>query len=101
MRRLLLVPLVLCAVLLWAFLDEKTGIRSWLSLRSELARSEARIAVRRQEVEALRAEAEALRNDPLAIEGAIREDLGLAKPGEIVIKFPKKRDDRGETPRLP
>lgn len=100
MRRFLLVPLVLGAVGLWAFLDDQNGIRSWLELRSELARSGDRIAKRRAEVEALRSEAGALRKDPLAIEGAIREELGLAKPGEIVIRFVGE-GGAGETPRLP
>jgi cell division protein FtsB len=99
-RRFLLVPLVLGAVGLWAFLDDQNGIRSWLELRSELARSEDRVVKRRAEIEALRSEAEALRKDPLAIEGAIREELGLAKPGEIVIRFVGE-DGAGETPRLP
>lgn len=101
MRRLLLVPLALAAVGFWAFLDDENGIRRWLELRRELARSEERIASRRGEVEALRAEADALRKDPLAIEAAIREELGLAKPDELVVRFPRKSEGAGETPRLP
>lgn len=100
-RRLLLVPLALAAVGLWALLDEENGIRRWLALRQELARSEDRIAARRGEIAELRAEADALRNDPLAIEAAIREELGLAKPDEIVIRFPPLAPGIRESPRLP
>jgi len=100
-RRYLLVPLALGAVGLWAFLDDENGIRRYLELRRELARSEQRIEERKAEVARLKSQAEALRTDPIAIEAAIREDLGLAKPGEVVVRIPGEGVGAGETPRLP
>jgi cell division protein FtsB len=37
-------------------------------------------------IESREGEAAALRSDPLALERAIREDLGLARPGETVVR---------------
>jgi cell division protein FtsB len=41
-------------------------------------------------VEALRAEVRALERDPFSLERAIREDLDLAKPGEVIVRFGSK-----------
>jgi cell division protein FtsB len=35
--------------------------------------------------QALRAEVDALKRDPRALERAVREELGYVKPGEIVV----------------
>lgn len=66
-------------------LDASNGVPAWRNVRGELARSQQRNEALRAEIDRLQAEATALRDDPLAIESAIREDLGLARPGEIVI----------------
>jgi cell division protein FtsB len=34
---------------------------------------------------------ECLRTDPLCIEQSAREDLGMAREGEIILKFPAER----------
>jgi cell division protein FtsB len=34
---------------------------------------------------------ECLRSDPLCIEQSAREDLGMAREGEIILKFPSER----------
>jgi cell division protein FtsB len=79
-----------------AMFNDEAGLRSWLRLRGDLRAAEARIAALRAEITALEAETETLRNDPLAIETAIREDLHLARPGETVVRL---LDDT--TPRIP
>jgi cell division protein FtsB len=69
-----------------AVLDEETGLRAWQKARRDLAAAQARVAELEARIETREGEAEALRSDPLALERAIREDLGLAKPGETVVR---------------
>jgi len=70
-----------------ALLDRDSGLPSWLALRSELAEFRQRIDGLERESQTLAAEIEALESDPFAIERAIREDLELARPGEVVVRF--------------
>jgi len=69
-----------------AAVDDSAGIRTWLQVRRDLERAQTRVTALEARIELREAEATALRSDPLAIERAIREDLGLAKPGEIVVR---------------
>jgi cell division protein FtsB len=69
-----------------AVADEQSGVRTWLQVRRDLATAQARVVDLEQRVEALAGESESLRNSPLALERAIREDLGLARPGETVVR---------------
>jgi cell division protein FtsB len=69
-----------------AVADTNSGIRTWLQVRSDLATAQKRVAALEKRIEAREGEAESLRTDPLALERAIREDLGLAKPGETVVR---------------
>ena len=60
--------------------------------RAELVRDLADIAIEELEhfkvvVAELEARVAALRSDPFAEERAIREVLGLARPGEVVVRF--------------
>jgi cell division protein FtsB len=97
-KRLLLVPAIVALALIYAMLDETSGIRAWLRLRSHLVASAGRIDELQREIDALRLESKALKHDPFATEQAIREDLELAKPGEIVVRVPHPE---GGTPRIP
>lgn len=78
-----------------AIVDQDSGIRTWLRLRHDLAQSQARVEQLRVEVAGLEHEVAALSEDPFAEERAIREVLGLAMPGEVVVRF---RDDDSENP---
>ncbi len=98
MRRLLLIPAIVALAVAYAMLDEASGIRAWLRLRSHLVASAGRIDDLRREVNALREESDALKHDPFATERAIREDLELAKPGETIVRLPRPE---GGTPRIP
>jgi cell division protein FtsB len=69
-----------------AVADDSAGIRTWHQVRNDLAVAEARVAELEARIEAREGEAAALKSDPLALERAIREDLGLARPGEIVVR---------------
>jgi cell division protein FtsB len=39
----------------------------------------------------------ALKSDPRAIERVAREDMGLARPGELIFKLPPKPNDSAES----
>jgi len=82
-----LVPAVMAAGLAIVMLDQKSGLPAWLRLRAELTASQARIDALSARAKTLREEIEALERDPFAIERAIREELGLARPGERVVRF--------------
>lgn len=87
MKAYWLVPAVMAAGLALVMLDQESGVPAWLRLRGELEASEARIAVLSARADALRSEITALERDPFALERAIREELGLARPGEQVVRF--------------
>jgi hypothetical protein len=63
--------------------------------------AQARVAELEKRVEAREGGTESLRTDPLARERAIREDLGLAKPGEIVVRGLDAAADGGDRDRNP
>ncbi len=83
---------VVAMVAAFAGWDPDTGVRSWWRLRGDHAAAQERIAELERDIRALRAEAKALRRDPLAQERAIREDLGFARSGETVVRLPGRDD---------
>jgi cell division protein FtsB len=83
----LLIPLLLGAVAVIAATDQGAGVPAWRGLRGDLARANARVETLEAETEALRAQIDALENEPFALEQAIREDLVLARPGEVIVRF--------------
>lgn len=87
MRGLLLVLALVGVAVLVAVLDGSSGIRTSLELHEELRAARSRIEGVRTETERLRREAEALEARPFAVERAIREDLGLARPGETIVRI--------------
>jgi cell division protein FtsB len=84
-RQVWLAPAILVIAWLVAWVDPETGIRKWLGLREDLAAAQSRIAALQGAVASLDNQAGLLAADPLAIEAAIREDLGLARPGDTVV----------------
>jgi cell division protein FtsB len=54
---------------------------------SELGRVRAEIAARRVDNAELRRDIEALRSDPGAIEDIARRELGMVRPGEVILRF--------------
>jgi len=86
-RGVLLGALLAVAVLGIAIVDQDSGLRTWLRLRHDLAQSEARVHELRVEVTHLEGQVTALREDSFAEERAIREVLGMAMPGEVVVRF--------------
>ena len=89
MLRWLITPaLVFCAGLV-AWLDTHNGVESWTQHREHLRAARERIAVLEAEIEARAKRGAAISGDEFALEAAIREDMGFARPGEIVIRLPR------------
>jgi len=86
MRRIWIPMAILACAAAWALVDPKGGVRSWQTLDGELGAAQQRVALLGAQVAALEAEAAALAEDPIAIEAAIRSDLKLARPGEVVVR---------------
>ena len=89
------IPVLLLAAAGWSAFDERSGIPAWRRLRSDSLGAHARIEVLRGDIETLRLEADALAGDDFAVERAIREDLGLALPGESVVRLDGRRPGPG------
>ncbi len=87
MRVQWLVPAVLAVGLMVTLTDRTSGLSTWFELSSELGESQARIVALEAETAALRAEISALSGNDFALERAIREELELARPGEVVVRF--------------
>lgn len=56
-------------------------------LEGELGRVRADIAAKKIDNVELRRDIEALRSDPGAIEDIARRDLGMVRPGEVILRF--------------
>ena len=61
-----------------------------LHMRGEMEAMEKDVATLRLQTEKLAATVERLRTDPLFVEKLAREDLGLVREGETVLKFPSQ-----------
>ena len=81
-----------------ALLDRDSGVGIWLELREDLARSKARVAQLVRENEHMRREIQSLEAEPSAIERAIREELDVALPGEVVVRFTSQDEVSAERP---
>jgi len=60
-------------------------------LMQEMHTLERDLASLRVQSETLARTIECLRSDPQCIEKSAREDLGMAREGEIILKFPSER----------
>jgi cell division protein FtsB len=69
-----------------AVADSEAGVRTWLRVRRDLAVAQARVAELERRIETREGEVASLKSDKHALERAIRADLGLARPGEIVVR---------------
>ena len=70
-----------------ALFDQESGFEVWRNLGADLSRSLTRVADLQSQNEAMRREIEMLEAEPAAIDRAIREELDLALPGEIIVRF--------------
>jgi len=75
------------------------GYRDLRAARGREAQVEQEIDAAQKRVEALRAKVEEERSDPVTLEHMAREDLGLARPDDVVIVLPKGDGETGERGR--
>jgi cell division protein FtsB len=71
------------------FYDADNGLRAIFHLEGELGAADVRLDRLREERAELLLRAERLRSDPFEIETVARESLGMARPGEIVVRLPR------------
>lgn len=82
---------VLILAVLFLFVHDIFGTHGFLAMRrtrKEIDRVRADLAKLNEENRQLADEVKALRSDPKFIERIARDELGLARPGEIIIKVP-------------
>ena len=96
MRTLGLGMCLIAILAISALLDHESGVGIWLGLREDLSGSAARIAQLHRENNEMRDEIQMLEAEPAALDRAIREELDLALPGEIVVRFtpPERSEER-------
>lgn len=83
------------------FLHDIFGTHGYLAMRrtkQEIANVQGEIARLDKENIDLSQEVKALKSDPRLIEAIAREELGLAREGEVIIKIPKSEQVRAQKP---
>ena len=68
------------------------GLIRWAELKAAQARLTAEIASLKAENQRLYLETRRLREDPAYIEALYRQQLGVARPGETVVKFKERKE---------
>ena len=93
LRRRAMLALILIAIALTV--HEVFGDRGYLALRrrrQELQTLQQQVEKLQKENEQLEKEIEGLKSDPKAIEQLAREQMKLAKPGELIYVLPEKKE---------
>ncbi len=89
--------LVLALVCVALIIHEIFGEHGYLALRrerQELDTLQQQIQRLQQENRQLEIEINGLKSDPRAIEKMAREQMGLARPGELIFTLPERRSDQ-------
>ena len=87
-QRLGTIAMVVLAVGLAVF-GVKESVRAW-QMRRDMQTVERDLTTLRAQQEQLARTVDRLRNDPLYIEKLAREDMGMVREGETVLKFPSQ-----------
>jgi len=87
-RRLGIVAMIVLAVVLAVF-GVKESVRAW-QMRRDMRAVERELTTLRTQQADLAKTVERLRNDPLYIEKLAREEMGMVREGETVLKFPSQ-----------
>jgi cell division protein FtsB len=80
-----LLALLGCAAIL--LLDLETGLLPLFRLADEVERTRGRVEQLERERARLRSRVQRLRGDPAALEAVAREQLGMVRPGELVVRW--------------
>jgi cell division protein FtsB len=97
-------PVLGATVLLVLALLAIAALKSYRDLEAAIARErllETRIAETRERSDKLRSRVERLREDPGMLEKLAREDLGLVRPGDVIIALPDPDAPRPAPPASP
>jgi len=90
-KKILIYVLIFAAIFL-------PGTVKYYGLKLEKAKNDTKLNLLSQENKRLKEENKRLKEDPVYIEKMARENLGLAKPDEVVVKFVNqtstKRDEK-------
>src|SRR5262245_62461110 len=84
------------------FLHDNFGTHGYLAMRrtkQDIEHVQEEIARLNKENAELSQEVKALKTDPHKIESIARDELGLAKPGEVIIKIPKDQQRKTSEPK--
>jgi len=91
MRSTATLLILLCALVAAAFsFLSDDGFSRLTALRRSLEQQQRTNEKLSETVEALQREVQGLQVDPRTVEKAARSELGMAKPGELVVIFEKK-----------
>lgn len=85
-------PVLGASVLLFLAVLAIAGLKSYRDLESARQREhllETRIEATQQEIARLRNRIDRLRTDPGTLERHAREDLGMVRPGDVIIELPQ------------
>ena len=79
---------IVAGLLLLNLLFGDMGVLSGIRQRRAASQLRAEVAALQTEHDAIAADIQALNSNPFRIESIAREELGLARPGEIIFLFP-------------
>ena len=86
--------IIISSYLLLSFMLSDLGIIKYISMKGEFNRIQNEVSRLDAENKKLMEEVEGLKTDPDSIEALARQNLGLAKEGEIIYKFQGESKDQ-------
>lgn len=85
---------IISSYLFLSFILSELGVIKYISMKREYSRIQSDVSRLDTENKKLMEEVNALKTDPDSIEALARENLGLAKEGEIIYKFQGESKDK-------
>jgi len=87
-------PIVLLAAMAVAAVSPRAGIPAWLKLERDRQEAELRISSLQASLKRIEEAGDVLRDDEFELERAIRTDLKLARPGEVIVIVEPPADEK-------
>ena len=85
---------IIASYLLLSFILSELGVIKYITMKGEYNRIQSDVSRLDTENKKLMEEVNALKTDPDSIEALARENLGLAKEGEIIYRFQRETKDK-------